>query len=72
MIPKEVSSEEREQEQQQCPLCGQTSFNGQPHKECMDYEQYMADNPKKDCEECNGTGQIVMWPCGVCGGTGKV
>ncbi|KKM95119.1 hypothetical protein LCGC14_1191570, partial [marine sediment metagenome] len=56
MIPKEVSSKEREQEQQQCPLCGQTSFNGQPHKECMDYEQYMADNPKKDCEECNGTG----------------
>ncbi len=27
----------------QCPLCGQTSFGGQPHKGCGDYEQYLVD-----------------------------
>ena len=33
----------REQVQQQCPLCGLPSLDGYPHKECHDYEQYMAD-----------------------------
>ena len=41
-------TDEQEQIQQQCPLCGQTSFGGQPHKECMDYEQYMADREITD------------------------
>ena len=36
-------TEEHEQPIQSCPLCGQLSAFGLPHKECMDYEQYLAD-----------------------------
>lgn len=43
---------EQEQRQEMCPLCGLPSFMGFPHKECTDYEQYMADQQevKKLCD----------------------